>query len=117
MEIIRRLLKERGMKQRELSEILGCSESTMSQYISGKRNPDFETLLKIAEEFGVSVDYLLREEKQPLTDDEELWEIRQALHDRPELKVMFDLTKNASPAQVKKMLAMMKLLGDDENVD
>ena len=117
MEIIRRLLKEKKMTQRELGVRIGCSESTVSQYISGKRNPDLETLLKISEELGVTVDYLLREEKQPLTDDEELWEIRQALHDRPQLKAMFDLTKNASPARVEKMLAMLKLLGEDENVD
>ena len=39
---------------------IGVAESTISQYETGKREPDFETLLKLGEFFNVSVDYLLR---------------------------------------------------------
>lgn len=45
---------------KELGEIIGVAESTVSQYETGKREPDFETLLKLGEYFEVSVDYLLR---------------------------------------------------------
>lgn len=45
---------------KELGEIIGVAESTISQYETGKREPDFETLLKLGEFFNVSVDYLLR---------------------------------------------------------
>lgn len=44
---------------KELGEIIGVAESTISQYETGKREPDFETLLKLGEFFNVSVDYLL----------------------------------------------------------
>ena len=43
-----------------LDKIIGVAESTISQYETGKREPDFETLLKLGEFFNVSVDYLLR---------------------------------------------------------
>ena len=42
---------------------IGVAESTISQYETGKREPDFETLLKLGEFFNVSVDYLLRGEQ------------------------------------------------------
>lgn len=49
---------------KELGEIIGVAESTVSQYETGKREPDFETLLKLGEYFDVSVDYLLRGENR-----------------------------------------------------
>ena len=56
---IREKRKEKGLTLKELGIRIGCSESAMSQYETGKRNPDYETLLKIAEELDTSVAYLL----------------------------------------------------------
>lgn len=47
---------------KELGMEIGVAESTVSQYETGKRQPDYETLLKLSEYFGVSVDYLLGRE-------------------------------------------------------
>lgn len=73
--LIRELRKQHGLTMRELGEKIGVSESTISLYETGKREPNYETLLKIAELFNVSVDYLLRGEevpaaKTPITDDD-----------------------------------------------
>jgi transcriptional regulator with XRE-family HTH domain len=51
--------KAKGMTMKELGEIIGVAESTISQYEAGKRQPDFEILLKLGETLNVSVDYLL----------------------------------------------------------
>lgn len=59
MKTIRELRKEKGITLKQLGEIIGVAESTMSLYETGKRTPDFEALLKISEYFGVTVDYLL----------------------------------------------------------
>lgn len=48
---------------KELGAEVGVAESTISQYETGKRQPDYETLLKLGEFFGVSVDYLLTGEE------------------------------------------------------
>jgi len=48
---------------KELGEMVGVSESAISQYETGKREADFETLLKIGEVLGCSLDYLLRGEE------------------------------------------------------
>lgn len=52
-----RLLK--GMKQADLAKKILVSQSSLSGYESGKFEPDSKTLLKLADLFHVSVDYLL----------------------------------------------------------
>lgn len=62
---LRELRKRCGITMKELGTEIGVAESTISQYETGKRQPDYETLLRIGEYFGVSVDYLLGQEKAP----------------------------------------------------
>lgn len=47
------------MSQAELAEKLGVSQQTISKYERGTREPDNETLAKLAEIFDCSIDYLL----------------------------------------------------------
>ena len=53
------LLDLRGMSKRELCEVLHIQPSTFSGYLSGKRQPSYETLMQIAEYFDTTCDYLL----------------------------------------------------------
>lgn len=64
---IKQLRKEKGIYQKELAEYLGVSRPTITQYESGTRKPDPDTLKKIATFFNVSLDYLLgrTNERQP----------------------------------------------------
>ncbi|HEY8435513.1 MAG TPA: helix-turn-helix transcriptional regulator [Haloplasmataceae bacterium] len=56
---LRKLRVEHGMLQRELAEKLNVSRVAITQYENGKRLPEWDKLQKIADIFGVSVDYLL----------------------------------------------------------
>ena len=60
---IREIRTRRGITMKQLGEIVDLAESTISQYETGKRQPDNETLLKISEYFGVTVGYLLGAEE------------------------------------------------------
>ena len=51
--------------QQEVADYLGISRQAYSNYEAGKREPDFETRLKLGEYFGCSVDYLLGNKKDP----------------------------------------------------
>jgi transcriptional regulator with XRE-family HTH domain len=53
------LRKEVGLTQNELAKKLNITRSALSLYELGKRDPDTETLCKIAGFFGVSVDYFV----------------------------------------------------------
>lgn len=53
------LRKEKGLKQKEIAEVLDVSERMIGYYEHGGRYPDFKGLLFIAEYFQVSLDYLV----------------------------------------------------------
>lgn len=56
--VLRILRKRNDMTQKQLSEIIGVSESTIGMYERCQREPDFETLEAIADYFNVDMDYL-----------------------------------------------------------
>ena len=60
MKMLRELRKARGLSLKEVGAVIGVAESTMSQYETGKRQPDLETLLQLSEYFDVTVDYIVR---------------------------------------------------------
>lgn len=50
---------EKGISQRKLGEIFNVVNQTVSFWETGSREPDLDTLVKIAEYFSVSIDYLV----------------------------------------------------------
>ena len=56
---IKELRTEKNISQAELGRAIGVERSTVCQYEKGSRMPDNSTLIKIADYFGVSIDYLL----------------------------------------------------------
>ena len=77
-EIIDALLAERGITGAQMSADLGMSRSFMTELRKGRANGiKLETAQKLAEYFGVSLDYLLGKEEAPtevgereITDDD-----------------------------------------------
>jgi len=55
-----------GLSQKDLSENIGVAKSTYSLYESGKREPNVDTIKKIASALNVSADMLLGLEAEPL---------------------------------------------------
>lgn len=72
-ERIARLRKMKGLSQDELADLLGVSRGAISMYEINKREPDYETLEKLATFFGVSTDYLLGRTDKPSRKDVPLW--------------------------------------------
>lgn len=68
MEKLRELRKQNKLSMKELGAILGLSESTISLYENGKREPDIATIIKIANYFNISVDELLGIKKHNTTN-------------------------------------------------
>lgn len=54
------LRKEKGVKQNEIAELLNVKRATVANYETGKRAPDYETIIKLADYYSVSCDYILR---------------------------------------------------------
>ena len=56
---LKNLREKKGLLQKELGDKLNISASTIGMYEQDRRDPDFETLKKIANFFNVTTDYLL----------------------------------------------------------
>lgn len=56
---IRALREDNDIKQREIAAVLGVSQNTYSQYETGVIAFTDQVLLKLADYYGVSVDYLM----------------------------------------------------------
>lgn len=50
---------QKGLTQSEVATALGVSSVVYSRYENGKRQPSIDTLVQMADIFGVTVDYLL----------------------------------------------------------
>lgn len=66
MNNIRALRNKNKLTMKELSKILGVAESTISLYENEKRQPDNDTLCRLADYFNVSIDYLLGRDETSL---------------------------------------------------
>lgn len=64
MKRLRELRKKHNLTMKELGKIFNLAESTISLYENGQREPDFDTLCKLASFFNVSVDYLMGREQK-----------------------------------------------------
>ena len=56
------LRKQRGWSQEELAEHLGISRQSISKWESGISIPDIDRIIKMSDLFGVSTNYLLKEQ-------------------------------------------------------
>ena len=65
MNNLKELRKLKGLRQIDIAKYFNIAESTYCCYEKGINEPDISTLLKLADFFGCTVDYLLgREDEQ-----------------------------------------------------
>ena len=62
---IRELRKAKGISQIKMAMDLNTNQNTISRYETGEREPSINDLIKIADYFNVSVDYLLGRTDNP----------------------------------------------------
>lgn len=56
---IRDLREDRDLKQRELAEVLNCSQRVYSNYELGQRDIPTDVLIRLSRFYQVSTDYIL----------------------------------------------------------
>ena len=49
----------RGITQKEVSRAIGCSEVVYNRYENGEREPSIDMLVKLADFFDVTIDFLI----------------------------------------------------------
>lgn len=112
---IKELRKDHSLTQQQFAAILNLNDSTISLYESGKREPEFHTLMKIADNFNVTVDWLLgRTDNKSIAIVENEHVPKDLLNvgvDYLKLtKEMYD--KNIPPEDIRKIIAAINALED-----
>ena len=62
---LRELRLAKGLSQLKLAMDLSMNQNSISRYESGAREADYATLIKFADYFNVSIDYLLERTDNP----------------------------------------------------
>lgn len=62
---LKEIRKSRGITQLKLAMGLNISQNSISRYETGEREADYDTLIRIADYFNVSLDYLLERTDNP----------------------------------------------------
>lgn len=117
-EIYCKLRDKKGVKDADVAKATGITKSTFSDWKNGRSKPKDEKLLKIAEYFEVTLDYL-RTGEEPLQPDgyylnDETAEMAQRLFENKDLRVLFNAAKDASPEDLKTTYDMLMALKKKE---
>lgn len=103
---LKNLRHERGLYQRDVAEDLDIAVTTLSGYERNDRKPNPETLRKLSDFYGVTIDYLVAGAENNVNDLEEQF---------PEgVKVLRRATKELTPQARAKMVKLMKAFLEDE---
>ena len=62
---LNQLREARGISQLKLAMDLSMNQNTISRYETGVHEADYDTLIKLANYFDVSIDYLLEQTDNP----------------------------------------------------
>ncbi|MCF6461460.1 XRE family transcriptional regulator [Clostridium sp. Cult3] len=108
---LKSLREEKGFTQQDIADILGVGRATIAGYETKGKQPDYEKLMKLAEFFNTSVDYLLGRTDQRNAEE------------KPELPVEFETPEEAMKFILEQNVIMgfggfdVNKMDDDEVVD
>lgn len=115
LNVLKKLRESRGLMQKDVANALGISPAAYSLYEKGQREPKFDFLQKIADYFGVSVEYLMTGEEKKGTEtyylNDDARDMAQFIFENPEYKVLFDASRKVKKEDiqfVKEMLDRMR---------
>lgn len=78
------LLIENNMTQKELAVKLNVNRGSVSNWVTDRRFPDQGMLMKISDEFNVTIDYLIKgkEDEKDIKEAKELYKLYSKLEDK-----------------------------------
>ena len=116
-ERIQNLCKSHGISMNYLESELGFGKGYISKL--GKSTPNTNYIKKIADYFGVSVDYIMNgaddSDKSVYYLNDEAAAIAQEMYEDPDMRTLFDMKKNISPEIFETHMRFMKELYNKEH--
>ena len=131
MNRFKELRVKNGYKtQQDLAAVLFVNQTAVSQWERGVTIPSPPILLKLSELYGVSTDYLLGrtdetksssnirvsdEHDRTITLDDDALELIDSLRSRPEMKMLFSVSKKATSEDIIKAVKIIEALRDESD--
>ena len=109
---LKKLCDDRGISTYKACTDVGLNRAAVAKWKNGSI-PSGNTAAKLAVYFGVTTDYLLgkdEKEKPLINGDEELTEYVEMLKNRPECRMLFQLSKNATKEDVEAAVRIIEAL-------
>lgn len=99
-----------GKKQTDIATFLNVSQATVSEWLKGKKLPRMDKVQRLADLFGVTLDDLVSSEKKeaPYFINEKTSQIAQEIYDNPDLGILFDTARGATPDDLKAVIEILK---------
>ena len=117
-EVFEQLLQKRGISAYKVAKEAGVTQTALSNWKTGRNTPSTNTLQKIADYFGVTIDYLMSGEEKDGGEkyylNEETAEMAQKLFENSDLRALFDAAQDVSPEDLKTTYDMLMALKKKE---
>lgn len=111
-ENIKRLREARGLTQAQLGEIAGVTDKAVSTWESGKKDPRMGAIQRICDYFKISKSEILLDaneiENIKPKVDKDLDRYLTMLRDRSEMRMLFDVSEDASKEQIEAIVAFIE---------
>ena len=114
-ERLETLRKSKKISQGDLEKELGFSNGSISKW--KKSQPTFDRLKKLADYFGVSIEYLKNGEdnsEKVYYFNEETAKLAQEMYEDEDMRSLFDMKRNMPPERFKAHMEFMKNLYEQE---
>lgn len=123
-ETLKKLRKQDGLTQAEAARQMGITRSALGMYETGKREPDFETLELIADFYNVDMNTLYgraapsaasvgSSSADLVNNDPALTELLERYRDDPGYRMLFSVTRDATPEDILKAVKIIQTLKGD----
>lgn len=119
---IKWLRESRNLTQAEFGKIAGVSDKAVSTWENGTAEPRMGAIQKIADYFGVSKGWIIDNDlsddpHQTYYLDPAAAQLAQELFERPEMRVLFDASRNASKEDIEQVASILEKMSGGASDD
>ena len=116
MNRLRELRLLLGWNMKRAAKEMDMPYTTYISYEKEEREMNSEVLIKFADFYGVSIDYLIGKDDTPSHDDDndDLAEILQVLRDREDLRALLHVSQKNKPEQVRRLTKLMESMNEEQ---
>lgn len=114
-ERVKQLCKDKGVSMNTAESEIGLAKGYISKL--GKSNPNAKTLQKIADYFGITVEFLMtgKESESGYYLNEDTAKLAQEMYEDPDMRSLFDMKRKMPADRFSAHVKFMKELYEKEN--